>query len=261
MLIDLYTATGTKKGSLELPAAMFEVPVNTGLMHLALIRQQSNRRMPIAHVRHRGEVAGSTRKLYQQKHTGNARRGSIRSPLLKGGGKSFGPRNEANFIKNMPRKMRRAALFSCLSMKAKEGCIIGLEGYGDEVKTKSLVALLKNLPVELGRRILIVTAGVQRGLELSARNVANVTTLRAPYLNPEDVLGSRHIIFLADAVKAAEQTFGKRQEQEETKEREEQVEKREPNEKKQPLKKNDVQPSEELQKPKKSTSPKKPKKS
>jgi large subunit ribosomal protein L4 len=105
MKVDLFTATGTKKGSLELPASMFEVEVNKGLMHLALVRQQSNRRNPIAHARHRGEMVGSTRKLYQQKHTGQARRGASRSPLLKGGGKSFGPRNEANFVKDMPRKI------------------------------------------------------------------------------------------------------------------------------------------------------------
>ncbi len=209
MTIDLYTATGTKKGSLELPASMFEANINKGLMHLALIRQQSNRRHPIAHVKHRGEIVGSTKKMFQQKGTGQARRGPIRSPLLKGGGKAFGPRNEANFIKNMPKKMRRAALFSCLSLRAKEGAIIGLEEYGDDIKTKTFMMLLKKLPVEFGRRILFVLPGRHRGLELSARNVPRVKTIFAPYLNPEDVLGSKNIIFLKDAVQVAEDTFVK----------------------------------------------------
>ncbi len=207
MNVDLYTATGTKKGTLVLPASMFEVPVNRGLMHLALVRQQSNRRAPIAHVKHRGEVVGSTKKMYQQKHTGNARRGPIRSPLLKGGGKAFGPRSEANFTKNMPKKMRRAALFSCLSYKAKTGSIVGLENYPNEIKTKTLVTLLKKLPVEYGRKIVLVTAGSHRSLELSARNVENVKTLHAQYLNPEDILGAKLIVLLSDAVSVAEKTF------------------------------------------------------
>ncbi len=209
MKMDVYTATGTKKGSLELPSKLFEAPINRGLMHLVLVRQLSNRRMPIAHVKHRGEVAGSTKKLFQQKGTGRARRGPIRSPLLRGGGKAFGPRNEANFTKNMPKKMRRAALFSCLSMRAKEGAVIRLESYPDEVKTKSLLTLLKKLPVTLGRRIVIVLARQHRALELSARNIPRVKTLYVSYLNPEDLLGAKNIIFLVDAVKAAEDTFAK----------------------------------------------------
>lgn len=209
MKIDVYTATGTKKGSLELPVGLFEANINQGLMHLALVRQQSNRRQPIAHVKHRGEVVGSTKKMFQQKGTGRARRGPIRSPLLKGGGKAFGPRNEANFTKDMPKKMRRAALFSCLSLRAKEGAIIGLESYPDDIKTKAFIALLKKLPVELGRRIMVVIDKHHKGLELSARNVPRVKTVLAQYLNPEDLLVSKHIIFLTDAVKVAEETFTK----------------------------------------------------
>lgn len=207
MNVDLFTASGTKKGTLALPASMFEAAINRGLMHLALVRQQSNRRAPIAHVKHRGEVVGSTKKMYQQKHTGNARRGPIRSPLLKGGGKAFGPRSEANFTKDMPKKMRRAALFSCLSYKAKTGAVVGLENYPNEVKTKTLVTLLKKLPFDYGRKVVLVTAGSNRSLELSARNIENVKTLHVQYLNPEDILGAKLIVFLADSIPVAEKTF------------------------------------------------------
>ena len=207
MNVDLFTSTGTKKGSLELPSVLFEAPINKGLMHLALIRQQGNRRHSIAHAKHRGEVVGSTKKIFQQKGTGRARRGPLRSPLMRGGGKAFGPRNESNFERGMPKKMRRAALFSCLSMKAAEGAIIGLEGYSDDMKTKTFVTLLKKLPVTIGRRILFVLAARHNGLELSARNVPCVKTILAQYLNPEDVLGSTNIVFLKDAVAAAEKTF------------------------------------------------------
>lgn len=234
MKIDLYTSTGDKKGALELPASLFEAPINTGLMHEALLRQQSNRRTPVAHVKHRGEIAGSTKKLYAQKHTGRARRGASRSPLLRGGGKSFGPRSDANFRKEMPRKMRRGALLSCLSQRAKDGAIIGLADYPETVKTKTFTALLRKLPIEIGRRILIVIAGTEKGLMLSARNVPRVKTLFAKYLNPEDLLVSKHIIFLADALKVAEETFGKRIEREvKTRETEESKETKETDEQKQ----------------------------
>lgn len=207
MTIDLYSADGKKNGSLELPAALFEATINKGLMHLALMRQQSNRRMPIAHVKHRGEIVGTTKKAYAQKHTGRARRGALRSPTMRGGGKSFGPRNEANFRKEMPKKMRRAALFSCLSLRAKEGAIIGLENYPEDSSTKNFVALLKKLPVDIGRRIIVVTAGRHTKLELAARNVPSLKTVFAQYLNPEDILLARTIIFLSEAVSLAEQTF------------------------------------------------------
>ena len=210
MKIDIYSASGTKSGSLDLPSALFEAPIKQGLMHLVLVRQQSNRRHPIAHVKTRGEVVGSTKKLFQQKGTGNARRGPIRSPVMRGGGKAFGPRNDANFQKNMPKKMRRAALFSCLSLKAKEGSIVGLENYPETVKTKALSELLTKMKLELGRRIVIVLPEKHRSLELSARNIPRVKTITAQYLNPEDLLLAKHVVFLVDAVKVAEEVFGRK---------------------------------------------------
>lgn len=216
MKIDIYAASGTKSGSIDLPSALFEAPIKQGLMHLALMRQQSNRRHPIAHVKTRGEVVGSTKKLFQQKGTGNARRGPIRSPVMRGGGKAFGPRNTANFQKDMPKKMRRAALFSCLSLKAKEGSIVGLESYPDTVKTKALSELLTKMKMELGRRIVIVLPAKHKGIELSARNIPRVKTITAPYLNPEDLLLAKHVIFLVDAIKVAEETFGRKEAKEGT---------------------------------------------
>lgn len=199
MSIPVFTATGTKKGTMDLPS-VFTGKVNTALMHQALVMQQSNRRAPIAHVKTRGEVVGSTKKLFQQKGTGRARRGPVRSPLLRGGGKIFGPRNTVNFVKDMPKNMRRAALASSLAWQAKREAIIALENYGDEAKTKAFVALLKKLPVELGRRILVVADGVHRGLVLSGRNVPGVTVLDCQYLNVEDITVAKHVIFLSSAI-------------------------------------------------------------
>lgn len=210
MKLDVYSSTGAKKAAMDLPADLFEAPVNWGLMHQAVIMQQSNRRNAIAHVKTRGEIVGSTKKLFAQKHTGNARRGAIRSPIMRGGGKTFGPRNDANFWKDMPKKMRHAALRSCLSLQAQKDGIVLLEDYPTEIKTKTFAALLKKLPLEHGRRTLVVTAGKHEGIQKSSRNVVGIKSVQAAYLNPEDILNSRRIIFLVDALQVAQDTFGQK---------------------------------------------------
>jgi len=106
--------------------------------------------------------------------------------------------------------MRRTALFSCLSAQAKNNIIIGLEKYEGEVKTKTMNELLNKLPVDLGRKILIVTPEKNEAASLSAKNIPNVKVITAAYLNPVDFLGSRHIIFLVDAIKKAEEVFGEK---------------------------------------------------
>ncbi|MDD5103555.1 MAG: 50S ribosomal protein L4 [Candidatus Peribacteraceae bacterium] len=207
MTIDVYTATGAKKGTVELPSALFGAPIHTGLMHQAVMQQQGNRRASIAHVKTRSEIRGSTRKVSPQKGTGRARRGPVRSPLLKGGNKAFGPRNVANFSRNMPHGMRRAALLSSLSYQAKRGVILGLEHYPETVKTKQAFALLQKLPVAIGRPILVVLPERHNSLALSVRNIPRVKTLLVNYLNPEDVLHAAHVIFFTEALKKAEEIF------------------------------------------------------
>lgn len=210
MNIDVYSATGQKKEQLTLPESLFGQDVNFGLMHQAVVRQQSGRRQSPAHVLTRSEVSGSTKKLFEQKHTGRARRGDIRSPSLRGGSKAFGPRNVKNYEKDMPKKMRHAALRSCLSLQAEKGIVTALEGYGDTVKTKSLVTLLGKMSIKNIRNVLIVSKGVYTPLVLSARNVQGVTVVPASYLNPEAVLHARHLIFLKDAIDEADRIFGKK---------------------------------------------------
>lgn len=211
MKIDIFSSTGAKAKQMDLPASLFEAPVNWGLMHQAVVRQQNNRRQSAAHVKTRGEVQGSTRKLFAQKGTGQARRGPVRSPVLRGGGKAFGPRNEKNFVTDMPRKMRHAALRSCLSLQCQQGRILGLEAVPEGIKTKTMVALLKKMPIEHGRKVLIVSAGAEKSLVLSVRNIPEVTAVTASYLNPESVLNARAIIFTVEAIDVADKMFGKKQ--------------------------------------------------
>ena len=143
MTIDVYTSTGSKKGTATLPSKLFEAPINEGLMHQAVVRVQSNRRNTVANTKKRGEISGSTRKLFQQKGTGRARHGSIRSPLWRGGGVTFGPRNEKDYSKKINKKMRTKALYTVLSQKLRDNEVLFVDALNfDAPKTKDAKAIL-----------------------------------------------------------------------------------------------------------------------
>lgn len=210
MTIDVYSATGSKKGTRDIPAGLLEERANKGLIHQAVLMQQQNAKRPVAHVKKRDEVVGSTRKILQQKGSGNARRGPLRSPVMRGGGKAWGPRNTRTFARSMPKEMRHAAVRASISLQAKNGTIMGLESYGNEIKTKAAFALLKKMPVDIGRRIIFVLPESHEGLSVSVRNIPGVQTILASYLNPRDVMLARHLIFVGDALDKAEAVFGKK---------------------------------------------------
>ena len=206
MKVDLYAQTGEKSGELELPKEIFEIPFNKDLVHQALVRQLANRRIPTAHTKTRGEVSGGGRKPFKQKGTGNARQGTIRAPHMRGGGAVFGPRNDRNFKKDMPKKQRRKALFCALSEKARSKEIIGLESYTTEKpQTKPFAQMLKNLPIE--RNVLVVLSEKDATLQKSSKNIANVKTITAPYLNIHDLQKYRTVLILKDAVEKLKSTF------------------------------------------------------
>ncbi len=206
MKVDLYNQSGEKSGSLELPKEVFEIPFNKDLVHQALLRQLANKRVAIAHTKTRGEVRGGGRKPFRQKGTGNARQGTIRAPHMRGGGVVFGPRNDRNFSKDMPKKQRRRALLCALSEKAREKTVLGLEGYtAEEAKTKAFNELLKKLPID--RNVLIVIPEKDTTIQRSTRNLANAKTITANYLNIHDLQKHKHLLILKDAVKKIEETF------------------------------------------------------
>jgi large subunit ribosomal protein L4 len=206
MKLDVYNQNGEKTGALEVPAKFFEVKFKSGLIHEAYLRQLSNGRVAIAHTKTKAEVRGGGKKPYPQKGTGRARQGSTRNPHYIGGGVAFGPRNTANFEKLMPKKMRRLALFSALSRKAKENEVIVLESYvAEKPNTKALAALVKKLPVK--QDALIVTGPKNENLEKSARNVSNVKTLSVNYMNIKDLMKYGEVVILKDALDQMEKTF------------------------------------------------------
>lgn len=206
MKFDLYTSTGTKKGSLDANEKLFEAKINIDLMHRAVELRRSNSRNSIAHTKTRGEVEATTKKAFKQKGTGRARRGAMTTSMLRGGGVVHGPRNTRNFEKMMPKKERRAALFSSLSAQARDKAVFALESFDIKTpKTKDFVELLGKLPE--GKRYLFVLPEKQEAIEKSMSNVPNVEFVRAGYLNPYDVLKADQICFLESSLKVLEDTF------------------------------------------------------
>ena len=205
MQITIYSQDGKEVSKIALPKEMFEVPVNESLIHKMLVLQEANKRRPIAHTKTRGEVRGSTRKLTPQKGRGRARQGSVRSPVRRGGGVVFGPRNTRNFEKKMPTKERRKALFSALSSKAQDKKILGLKEYKGEINTKQFDAMLKKLPV--GRNVLVVLPNKDEAIEKSSNNLQNVKTIVANYLNVRDILQHETVLLMQDAVETMKKTF------------------------------------------------------
>ncbi|NCP66988.1 50S ribosomal protein L4 [bacterium] len=206
MKIDLYAADGKKKGDIEVSGVMFDAKINEDLMHRAVVLRLANKRNPIAHTKTRGEVSYSTRKVQRQKGTGNARRGSRSTNLLRGGGVTHGPTNQVNFTKMMPKKERKAALYSALTAKAKASEVFALELPKIETpNTKSMAALLTKLPVD--KKILFIVTPETEMFVKSVRNLPQVKTLRANYLNPYDLLIADKVCFLDSSLAVIESTF------------------------------------------------------
>ncbi|MDD2605508.1 MAG: 50S ribosomal protein L4 [Desulfobacterales bacterium] len=200
-VVDVLNIRAEKVSELELPEAIFNVPVRPGLLHEVVTVQLGHRRSATASVRHRGDVAGSTRKLFKQKGTGRARRGDIKSPLLRGGGVVFGP-DGRNYAAKLNKKVRRLAVKMALSAKLAEQALIVVDQMVfDAPKTKDFVAAMRAL--NLGKT-LIVTDGDNPNLELSARNVPGVRVMRAEGLNAYDLLNCDQLVLLAPSVRQIE---------------------------------------------------------
>lgn len=198
MKATVYNMAGREIDSVELEASIFEANINRDLMHQALVRQMANARLGTHKAKTRGEINRTTAKIYRQKGTGNARHGSRRAPIFVGGGVAHGPKVR-KYTKQMPRKMRHAALRSALSVKAGNGDIILLDEVTlERPKTKEMVALVN--AVANGRSILLLLAERDENVEKSARNLPYVKTLRAGYLNIRDLLGYDKIVMPLSAL-------------------------------------------------------------
>jgi large subunit ribosomal protein L4 len=192
MELPVYNMAGKQVSTYELPASIFEANINRDLMHQALVRQLANARLGTHKAKTRSEVNRTTAKAYRQKGTGRARHGSRKAPIFVGGGKAHGP-VPRKYTKNMPRKMRRAALCSALSAKADQGDIVLLDQISlDAPKTKSIATMVKVLTD--GDSALLLLPERNEIVEKSARNLPEVKALRAGYLNIRDLLGYDKIL-------------------------------------------------------------------
>ena len=208
MKVDVYTTQGEKSGSIELAEDVFCVPFNEALVHQALVRQLANRRQGTADSLRRGEVNGSTRKLFAQKHTGRARRGDRRSPMLKGGGVAFGP-HPRSYRQDMPKKMRRLALRCVLSAKARDGELKVVDRLElDEPRTQGMLNIL--IALGIGTSALIATVETDGNMLVSARNLEGVKTIPANLLNVADLLSYKALIVTRDAVHKMEELWGQK---------------------------------------------------
>ena len=207
MRVPVYNIEGEQVGEVELNDAIFGIEPNIPVMHQALVRQLANARQGTHSTKTRGEVSGGGRKPWPQKGTGRARQGSIRAPQWVGGGTVFGPKPRSYYQK-MPKKMRRLALRSALSVKASAGQIKVLDDLQlPEIKTKRMVQVLENLGIEGSALILLPERN--ENVELSARNLPDVKTLRASYLNVRDLLGYETLIIPMASLQVIESILGK----------------------------------------------------
>lgn len=200
-IIDVFNTNGDKISQLELDDSIFNVPVKQSMLHEVVTMQLACRRAGTASVKHRSDVKGSTRKLYKQKGTGRARRGDIKSPLLRGGGSIFGP-NPRSYSYKVPKKIRKQALRMALTCKFQENNLLVLDKLElEEAKTKGFVYVLGNLHV---KKALIVTEATNENLELSSRNIPDIKVMRCEGLNVYDILKYEKLILLEPSIKGIE---------------------------------------------------------
>ncbi len=206
MQVPVHNMAGDQIGTVELPADIFEVEVNPGLMHQAYVRQMANARLGTHKTKTRGEVNRTKAKWYRQKGTGRARHGSRNAPIFVGGGVAHGPQPR-DYTKRMPRKMRRQALRCALSALAADDQILVVDRFSvDGPKTRDMKALLDRLVGE--QSALILVAERDEALEKSVRNLPNARTLRASYLNIRDLLSHDRVIIPQAALSVIESFLG-----------------------------------------------------
>ena len=199
--VEVRTPSGTKAGTVELPAEIFGVQVNVPLIHQVVVAQLAAARQGTHSTKNRGEVRGGGRKPYRQKGTGRARQGSIRAPQFTGGGIVHGP-TPRNYSQRTPKKMKAAALRGALSDRARNGRVHVVTGLveGDAPSTKTALAALAQLSGLSGRHVLVVVDRADTVSWKSLRNVAHVHLLVQEQLNTYDVLVSDDVVFTRPAL-------------------------------------------------------------
>jgi len=207
MIVKVYNQKGEEVGEARLPKEIFEVKMNPDLVHQVAVSQMANRRQKTAKTKTRSEVRGGGRKPWRQKGTGRARAGSIRSPIWRGGGVTFGPTTEKVFKKRVPKKMRRKALFMVLSAKAKENLLLVLNKLEiEKPKTKAMAEILNKLFLKKGSS-LIVLPQMDKNIIKATRNIPKAKTIQAKDLSVLNLLSYKYVMLPREAIKIIKDTF------------------------------------------------------
>ncbi len=202
--VAVYNMEGKEVGTIELNDAVFGVKVNEHLVHMAVVQHLANKRQGTQKAKTRGEVSGGGRKPWKQKGTGHARQGSTRSPQWTGGGMVFAP-VPRDYSFKINKKEKRAALKSALTSKVQDSRLVVVDELKfDQIKTKDFVAVMNNLKVEKG---LVVIAGNDANVVLSARNIPTVDTVQADMINVYDIMKAKTVVLTKDAVAKIEEVY------------------------------------------------------
>ncbi|MEA3441904.1 MAG: 50S ribosomal protein L4 [Chloroflexota bacterium] len=204
----VYNLEGEVIDQAEISEDIFGIPFNEAVVHQAMVRQLANSRQGTASAKTRGEIRGSSKKLYMQKHTGRARRGDAKSPLLRGGGVAFGPKPRSS-RQSMPTKMRRLAIKCLLSNKLREGNMKIVEDFDfEEAKTKNMANFLRLLGVDASA--LVLTSHSLPNIVKSARNLSNVKILSSALINVLDLLSYKTLISTVSGIQTIEEIWGRK---------------------------------------------------
>ncbi|MFA5062373.1 MAG: 50S ribosomal protein L4 [Patescibacteria group bacterium] len=209
MKVKVYNLEGKETGEMNLSDAVFGVKIKPEVVHQVFVTQMNNQREPWADTKNRGEVSGGGKKPWPQKGTGRARHGSIRSPIWKGGGVTFGPLSIRNYKTKINDKVRRLALKMCLSDKVNSGAFMIVEDFNfSEPKTKLFANLIKALPTKI-KNFLVLAPGKNENLLRITKNLPTVKTVRAEDVNVMELLTRPGVIISKAGVETLEKTFNK----------------------------------------------------
>ena len=197
----IYNKKAENVGKVELPDNVFNLKMNSDLLHQVVTSKMSIQRQVFAHAKGRAVVRGGGKKPWRQKGTGRARHGSIRSPIWKGGGVTFGPTKERNFKKKINIKMARKAMFVALSSKVNDNQLLILDNMEmDKIKTKEIASMYKKVMQGKTGKTLFVTPVSDNKIKLSARNLQGITTIEARNLNALNILSHKNLLLLKDSI-------------------------------------------------------------
>ena len=203
--VDVLNRSGEKVSETQLPDTIFSIPVKKSVLHDVVKMQLASKRCGTASVKGRSDITGSTKKLYRQKGTGNARSGSVKSPLRRGGGVIFGPM-QRSYAYKLPKKVRALALKMALSSKLATDSLRVIDNFDlQEIKTKGFVEVTRALGL---KKVLVVTSDDDRNLFLSSRNVPGMKVIKTEGLNVYDILKYDSLLLVESSIQGIEGRLG-----------------------------------------------------